>query len=204
MNDKDEESVEASVKALERESGIREGLLEGLRKEDDWSFLIKAHAFVEAAMTHVLSAKLGKGELEDIFSQMELSDKRVGKVAFADALGLLGKDERRLLAAFSELRNRLVHRIENVDFNFATYFAGLNPDQQRNFVSAFSYFAGGETFKFNEADFNTADFVREKPRAAVYFSVMVFIAILRIRKGYVGLNELFNAFRRQASKAKPK
>jgi len=79
MLEKDYDTVEEAVRDSEREIGIRQGFLEPLHKEDDWSFIIKSHAFFEAAFTHLLVALTEKQEeLGDVFSCLELSNARSG------------------------------------------------------------------------------------------------------------------------------
>lgn len=94
------------MRALEAQLGLPSGFLEGLRTEDDWSFIIKIHALIEAAVSHLLCTALGNDRLIDVFSCLDLSDKRRGKMAFAGALSLLGKSDRRFV---SSLQNSVTH-----------------------------------------------------------------------------------------------
>ena len=43
-----------AIHELERHVGVREGLFQRLLEEDDWSFVIKLHALLEAVCTHLL------------------------------------------------------------------------------------------------------------------------------------------------------
>jgi hypothetical protein len=56
----DPNPVLTDVQALEKEFGLYPGFLEGLFKEDDWSFVIKSHAILEAAVAHVLTVSVGE------------------------------------------------------------------------------------------------------------------------------------------------
>lgn len=175
-------TVEKAVRAFESEIKLPTGFLESLRKEDDWSFVIKAHALIEAAITHTLVAFLDKPQLEGLFARMELTDKRSGKLAFATALEIISEDERRFLRAFSEIRNSLVHNISNVSFDFKFYIAHLDPNQLRAFSQAFSYFAGGESFEYQGRTYSTDEFVRLNPKDAAWFCVMVVVGVLYVMK----------------------
>ena len=101
------------VPLLEVNLGLKQGFFESLDSDDenDWSFVIKAHALAEAAVSHLLTEAVKRPELSDLFSRLDMSNKTTGKAAFVKALGLLGEEERRFVSAFSELRNRLVHDV---------------------------------------------------------------------------------------------
>jgi hypothetical protein len=60
--EKDYDTVEEAVGFFEREIGRRQGFLEALHKEDDWSFLIRSHASLEATFAHLLGALTQKQE----------------------------------------------------------------------------------------------------------------------------------------------
>src|SRR5436190_16465076 len=130
--------VYAELSKLEQTLGLRHDFCEDLRMEDDWSFIIKLHALLEAALTTLIVETLGKDSLRSIFSEIEMSRDRVGKVAFASALELLTDYERRFIVKLSELRNRLVHNIANVTFNLKAYVDSLEKNQKAAFVHAFS------------------------------------------------------------------
>jgi len=187
MAENDTDTVEGAVKALEAKLGVPVGFLEGLKDEDDWSFVIKAHAFLEAAITHLLVAYTDKPALGDIFAQLELSNNRTGKIAFAEALDAINEDERRFTRAFSEIRNTLVHNVKNVGFSFAKHLEGRDTQQRGNFVKAFSYFTDEASFPYDGKTLVTADFVREQPKKAVWFCVMVFAGVLNEKAGLVKL-----------------
>ena len=51
----DPSALRAVLQVLESELNLPPQFLERLRLEDDWSFVIKTHALVEAAVSHQLS-----------------------------------------------------------------------------------------------------------------------------------------------------
>ncbi len=136
-SDPSPESIAAFVREVEGALGVPEGLLASLHELDDWSCVIKAHALVEGALTHLLVGVLGRPELQNAFSRLELSTEHTGKVAIAKALGVISEHERRFIRALSELRNRLVHEIKNASFSFPTYLASLDSNQKNQFVKSF-------------------------------------------------------------------
>ena len=87
--------------------GLTEGFCDALLREDDWSFVIKLHAVLEAAVTNILVEKTGYRSLQGVFSRIDMGQEGEGKLAFAKALGLLASEERRYIKQLSELRNQL-------------------------------------------------------------------------------------------------
>jgi len=131
------DTVVGSVAALEAELSLPKGFLYSLKNENDWSFIIKIHALIEAAVSYLLTQKLGHDKLLPIFSRMELSNKTTGKTAFISTLKLLNKDERRFVSSLSELRNILIHNVKNVSVDLKGYALTLKQDKKRNFVLSF-------------------------------------------------------------------
>jgi hypothetical protein len=125
---------------LEARFGLPPGFLKALYAEDDWSFVVKAHALVEAVVSDLLTSHVGRQSLKPIFERLELSETSTGKLAFVKALGLLRAEELGFVKRFSELRNRLVHNVRNVSFRFDSYVAGLDRNQRKAFQSALTYF----------------------------------------------------------------
>ena len=73
--------VDKCIKDLEKQLSIPEGFFNKLHDEDDWSFIIKLHALFEAALSFLITQKLGDDRLLNIFAAMEMSQKK-GKLAF--------------------------------------------------------------------------------------------------------------------------
>ncbi|GEM_PF-1269918 len=129
----------AVIRALEQELTLPPGFITTLYQEDDWSFVIKSHALVEALLTFLLSAHVANHDVGSIFAFLDTSNPRTGKLAFAKAFGLLSPDARRFIRDLSELRNKLVHNVSNVRFTFAEQVAQLNKQTRREWVQAFGY-----------------------------------------------------------------
>lgn len=54
-----------------------------LLDQDDWSFVIKAHAMLEAAVTELVLEHLGETRLKEVVDRLPLSDGQIGKVVIA-------------------------------------------------------------------------------------------------------------------------
>ena len=130
MNNQDE-----SLQALERDLGLPKGFCVKLIEEDDWSFVIKLHALVESAVSELITRTVQRNELSDIFSRIEMSNTRTGKLAFVKALNLLPSRHIQFVHKLSELRNMIAHRIQNTGINLIEYFktatANLAPKDLR-------------------------------------------------------------------------
>lgn len=199
MNSSDHFSVENAVSMLEVDLGIAQGFLIGMEKEDDWSFVIKSHAFAEAAISHLLANAFEEPELHSIFANLDTSNNRFGKLAFLEKLNLLDKDARRFIKSFSELRNLLVHNVSQVSFNFSSYICGFDKQQKDSFCKAFSYFALGESFENEDGKHKTEKFVINHPRKAVWYCVMVLCGVIYVSKDMHKMKKMNDVLRKQIS-----
>ncbi|QIN79349.1 hypothetical protein GBA65_13445 [Rubrobacter marinus] len=127
------------VRQLEENLQLPIGFFEALVQEDDWSFIIKLHALMEAAVTHLVVETIAKPSLQDIFARIDMSNTQTGKLAFADKLELLSKDVRRFVRTLSELRNEFVHDVSNVNVDLIAFIRGLPIERQKGFGKAFGW-----------------------------------------------------------------
>jgi hypothetical protein len=170
------EGIYPGLGRFETRLGLPLGFCDGLLHEDDWSFVIKLHALLEAALTALLAEHVGDGMLEGVFSRLAMNDKETGKVAFAEALDLLNADERRFLRGLSEMRNDLVHQIRNVSFTIRSHVDTLNPQQRKAFVKRFALGAedrDGPGFQ--------SDYAIQNPRLFIWQGGLLVVAIAMLR-----------------------
>jgi hypothetical protein len=145
------------------------GFLSDLDNEDDWSFIIKSHALIEAALSNLLSTIIDS-RLEPIFEQLELSNSRTGKIAFAEALGVLNSKQRMFVRKLSELRNIIVHNIKNINFDLNAYVSSLDKNQRDAFAKAFTYFA-----PTLEAATSWRFYAIKQPKQAIFIAVILLL-----------------------------
>ncbi len=119
--------------------GITEDFFWSLGDESDWSLVIKMHALFEAVVGRLVVGRLNKPGLEDVVSNLEFNNMKSGKVAFARALGLLESEDVAFLRGLSELRNRLVHDIRNVNFSIADDISNKNASELKKFRKEFGW-----------------------------------------------------------------
>ena len=136
-------SQEEVLESLEKDLGLPRGFCFRLRHEDDWSFVVKLHALTESAASDFITRALGRKELADIFSRIEISKPQTGKVAFIRALNLLPVGHTKFIENLSRIRNQLAHKIGNAGFTFAEYF-----QHERERLSEKQFAALGELWAF--------------------------------------------------------
>lgn len=164
------------VPLLEAKLGIKPGFFNSLDDDDenDWSFVIKLHALVEAAVSHLLTEQLHRPELSGLFARLDISNETTGKAAFVKALALLDKPERRFMTALSTLRNGLVHDVRNVDFDLLQHIEKMDKEQQGAFLRDFNLLS-------TEITDNIRNLFRHDPRQALWFSGMAFLGIVYLK-----------------------
>lgn len=168
------------VAHFEKELGLPDGFFTNLLvKEDDWSFIIKLHALVEAAVAHLLAATCGD-KLLDVFSRLELSSLETGKLAFAKALDLLDKRERKFIRKLSEIRNSFAHDVTRAGATLAGYVARLDPQQFKAFREAVGPIE--DTIEIEGDKIPSANFVRENPKLNIWLGALGLISLIYQRK----------------------
>lgn len=139
--------VTETIKSVAKDFGSKSHFIVDLLKQDDWSFVIKAHAMLEAALTEVLLEHLGEFRLKRLVERLPLSDGQIGKVAAAKDLGLLSDDHRKFIRWFSELRNDLVHRLENIHFSFERHVSKMDKNQKKSWTESIIWFVDDEALR---------------------------------------------------------
>lgn len=170
------------IPQLESHLGLELGFFDSLDsdEENDWSFVIKLHALIEAAVSNLLTESLKRKELAELFARLDISNKTTGKAAFVKHLGLLEEGERRFMSSMSELRNDLVHDVRNVNFDFTKYVNDMNEQKKQQFLKNFNIIS-------TEVTNDIRTLFLHDPRQAIWYSGMAFLGIvyLRIRPSYM-------------------
>lgn len=139
FDENDPEGIPATVRLLLHQMKLSERTLDAIYVESDWSVVIKLHAMFEATLTRAIVLTLHRPELEDVVARMDMGDKRAGKIEFGKRLiPTLNAAHWDYLNKLAELRNKLVHRIENIEFSFDAHYTAMDMNQRRAFVRSFS------------------------------------------------------------------
>src|SRR5438034_5208482 len=129
-----------TVRALVGELRQKGNFLHGLLKQDDWSFVIKAHALLEAVVTQLVIANIGSASFVRCIERLPLGGQ-FGKIRLCEQLGLLSDDQRKFVRWLSELRNPLVHRLDKVTFTFAAHVRGFDKHQRECWLDSIVWFS---------------------------------------------------------------
>jgi hypothetical protein len=156
---------------LPKTLGVSEEFVARIERDDDWTFIIKIHALIEAGLNHAITKVVNKPELADIISQLDTGDRRYGKLAFAEALEILSKQERGFIRILSKLRNDLVHKIKNVDFVFSTWLQPMQSAARKSLIETIS--AGvTESVTHEGKTMSNVQFCDRYPRQAILANAM--------------------------------
>lgn len=180
MTDFYAEAIEPEARKLEVELGLPAGFLERLEQEDDWSFVIKTHALIEAAVTHALVARTGLSSAQEFFSRLELSASKTGKLALVEALDLLSPEERRSVRSLSELRNVFVHDVGNVGIDLRSYLSGLSKDKRKVLAASFCYVDFSKTDRA-VTDQEAIERLNNEPKRAIWSTAIFITALLQMQ-----------------------
>lgn len=161
----------ADLEKLETAIGLPPKFIEALTEEDDWSFVIKSHAIIEAAIGQMLALQFDP-RLSDIVHRMPLSGDRFSKISVIKKLELLDSPSIAVIQRIGQIRNRLVHDVKHLSFNIESYFRSLDVKDRKQFASQLSRMAA-ET---DNSEFN--DFLDEA--LAEYPKELLSLAILYV------------------------
>jgi hypothetical protein len=165
--------LDDSIQAFARDLGLPEDFFRSLLGESDWSFVIKLHAVIESAVSHLLAGTLGRSDLLGLFGRLELGNPTTGKLAFGKALNCLDDDERGFIRQLSELRNSLVHDVRNVSFSFTNYISALDPNKLRAIAQSV-YIPNPSESDVNHKQLALTLF-KQDPRRQIWTCAMVFL-----------------------------
>lgn len=180
------------VGQFEADLSLRKGFFRALLNEDDWSFVIKLHALVDSAITHMLVEELGRPELLRPLSRLSLADTRSGKLAFGRELGLLDGRDRLFVQKLSEIRNSFAHDVRMAGSTLADYARGLNDAGLASLVKAVG--PGRDPFPVGTEDVPERQFVLENLKLTIWVTAMYTIALAyHQRKLAASRNALFRS-----------
>lgn len=159
------------IQFLPKTLGVPKEFITKLETDSDWAVVITVHAIIEAALNHAIIVTLNRPELTDIIVRLDTSDRDRGKMAFVKALDLLNQDERRFIHWLSTLRNKLVHRVENLTFTFPKWLSEMQPAAKKAFRETLAPAMNEERIRMSGADFCMAH-----PRIALMTNLITVMA----------------------------
>jgi hypothetical protein len=167
-----------AIKQLEKDLSLPKGFYRKLYKEDDWSFVIKLHSLIEAALSSLIIEALGHTQLSETISRLELSNNATGKIAFVKALNLVNEDHRRFIRKLSEIRNDFVHGISTVSIDLREYLS--KPGKLEAATKAFCL--GIERVEFDERKLSNVEYMREDPKYVIWMCGIVCLSVAYVKR----------------------
>ena len=171
---------EAELHKLEGSLGLSEGFIQNLANSDDWSFIIQAHAVIEAALSELILHRLAHPSLADLIYEMSIGG-RFGKLAFAGALELIDAETKGFIQALSTIRNQFVHRVANAGTTFNDYFRGKTPEDINRMRQGLDLLFGREmTIQLNEVSVEGVDVFKNNTKKLISVSLGMVLVRLHI------------------------
>lgn len=169
------------VGRFEAELGVPAGFLERLLNDgDDWSFVIKVHSLVEAALTHAITTTVARSELKEFFGALAIGDTKRGKLAVAHRLHLLDKRRIAFFRALGRIRNQFAHDVKHVGLRVEQSIA-LMPSNEHESVwrdLIQGYTIEPVIFEPDGSQKPASEFARTRPRFTVWVSAMSSLSLL--------------------------
>lgn len=146
---------------------------------DDWSFILKTMALVESALNRLLVSQTKDAKFEKVFSRMSISNKI--NIAY-DLSFFTSKYEKMFLEYLVELRNKLAHDPDEMDFNFEKYFSMMTYKEKQLFEKRV-------VINDEKKDKEYYEFIYKYPKQALLIMVNSILSVFAFRQGF---NEVTN------------
>jgi hypothetical protein len=183
--------ISLDVNSFEEKLGLEKGFSFALISENDWSFIIKLSALVEAACTHSLVVKFGYPEIEESLAYLEQSNNRAGRIALLRKIDAIYDNQAKTLEQLSILRNKVAHDVKSVNFRFKNYLEKCDEAQRRKFIQNFGNSVAKQEVFFGET-YSRDEFVLAHPKLAVWASISEVVACLYLEVESVNISTLKN------------
>jgi hypothetical protein len=173
--------MKEAVQAVESDLGVDAGflhcLLDRLLYDDDWSFIVKLHALMDACITLVLTMALTNEDIRGVVSRLPLNDQRR---AFIKTLKLLPSEHLSFIRQLTSMRNDFAHDIRHIDLKIDKYVANMPRYKRKDLLRSVAALLNEEAIHAT-CQLPGVDFVRQHPKLAIYIGAMDLIAHVYMR-----------------------
>lgn len=135
-----------------------------LDSDTDWAFFIQINAFAELLLSNGLKAYFQENSLDSTFEKLPLFNSSYGKTYITRSVGLISKEHEKFLQSVAEIRNKVAHDFNALDFSLDQYVSSMDKNKRTAFIKHVS-FMGDEFMPLYE----------EKPRL-VFILNLVFMS----------------------------
>lgn len=171
--------IDTHIDSLEGDLGIPKGFVEALVKEDDWSFIVKTHALVEAVLTQLLVVAINCNAVEDNIATLPMRTK----LDFAEKLELIDGRERACIQSLLSLRNKLAHNISYVQFDLKKFITSLEPGKRRELALTFFPYRGDEiAVKVESREIPIETLFVAAPKWCIHVAVVMIVSLVSQKK----------------------
>lgn len=174
-------SAYQAAQLISKELSLPEDFAISLLREDDWSFVLKSHALIEACVIHALDARFQEQSIREFLKDLSMAKR----VDLARQLGVISEDMLGPIRLLSRIRNDLAHDVEQVKFTFDAYLA--NVDNKNAFHGNFLRNTSG-TFEIRGKKVQRKIFLKENPK----WSIIEFLIELLIEVYFQQKKALLN------------
>ena len=150
--------IDAGILSLQSKLGLPIDFFKNLLNENDWSCVIKLHALIEGVCSNLLVFHFNDPNLERIFSRLDMSDTKTGKLAFLLEAKLVTKIQSKYITSLSQFRNKLVHNVSNYNVDLKEMIKNFDDNQVKSLAIAFS------PFESQVREFNNLDIPVQRPK----------------------------------------
>jgi len=179
--DKDfEKQLMREVRLLEESIGLQRGFFQKLVHDDDLTFIVKIHALVESAVSHLLVEEINQPKLNNFITRLELNNKVSGKVALAKALDAIDKEERTTIRKLSEIRNDYVHDVLTTETSLSNWISKLERNKFEEYLKTFG--PAEDVVLRDVKRISRNDFFRDNPKICIWFECEFMLAMIYQRK----------------------
>jgi hypothetical protein len=173
----DRSDVWRAVREIKTSIGLTPGFLEKISAEpSDWSFVVKVHALIDAALVHLIVEALGKPALSDIIGRLSFEGP-TGKVAIVKTLELLPVRSIAFLRRLNTIRNRFSHDVTNIELKLEDIIINEKPSEAepvwRDLARGFRSDAGWEALNLP-----SVQFAKDDPRTIILIAAMETIGLI--------------------------
>lgn len=155
-----------------------------LLNEDDWGFIIKLSALLEAVTSNLLVKKFDKECLKEAFTFLDYANGKYGKIKLLYDMEVIDKTQYKILRAFAELRNSVVHNVSNVSFSFEQMIKKFTDDKQHNKIVELYGYGLTDTIEIKEIKVKKRDFVLDNVKIAIWITIGEIIGCLHLDKEF--------------------
>ena len=174
-------TIEESTQKYIDELKLPKDFYPSLMRENDWSFVIKLSALLEAVCTNILTKKLNNENINKSIAYLDYANKKSGKLNFLEKLDVIDKKQAEVLYKLAELRNKIVHNVDSVNFTFENYITKMDKQQKKSLVSWVGYGIKPE-FNIENIKITRHTTCIENTKLSIWITILEIIACIYLDK----------------------